>query len=295
MHPCSLISQALQHEGVPLPELPSNSINAVCAVTGQQTACLPRKDVLGKSFTNGDLLAVPGSEYVSVDVFYAWNYGYLTAPKPLTEPLEKKLLTQGVRHTPLNLWKAVEAQGFCTEASFRDGLGTWTEELETILNVTQKKITKKPERMSSWFCDGQTFQELDRIGVREMMFREELPSNWAAYATTSYKKHGSLLAKVNTGSHRFWLFEERQVDCSDMVQVRDWWKVLNGALRNGIGRTVLESLDCPPYLMRTVGLSTWMAFELWAKDKYLSALYAFLCYLLPSQEELKHEFPKSSV
>jgi len=74
-----------------------------------------------------------------------------------------------------------------------------------------------------------------------------------------------------------------------MGRVREWWDVLNVALRAGIGRTVLESLDCPPFVMAKVGLPVWLEFEAWARPKYLSALYAFLCYLLPSQEELKHE------
>lgn len=231
----NLISQALYKQGATLPELPCQPVLDVCTVSGEQMQCLPRKDVLGKSFTNANLLAAPQSDYVGVDVFYAWYYGY----------------------------KAAEG----------------------------KKRDKRPERMSSWFCDGETFQELSRIGVRDKVFSPTMPTMWAGYATTSYKKHGSLLAPVNTGDRRFWLFEERQVDCSDMATVAQWWGVLNVALRNGIGRSVMETLECPPFVMAKVGLSAWIDFEQWAMDKYQSALYAFLCYLLPSQEELKHETP----
>lgn len=288
MHPCQLISQALQKKGKTLPELPCEPVMAMCAVTGETCLCLPRKYVLGKAFTNGDLLASPDSQFVSVDVFYTWNYGYFTAPKPLDEKLEQKLLSQGIRSIILDLWKAVEAQKHQTEESFLEALGGKTEEVEMILAATRKKITKRPERMSSWFCDGETFTELNRIGVRHKVFQKETSKIWSAYATISYKKHGSLLATVNTGSQRFWLFEERIVNCSDMKQVNVWWEKLNTALYAGIGRMVLESLECPPYLMQKVGLLNWIDFEQWARPKYLSNLYAFLCYLLPSQEEMKN-------
>lgn len=233
MHPVTLISDALRKAGKHLPEYPCKPVIAICALTGQETLCLPRKEVLGKSFTNIDRLAVPESEYVSCDVYIAWNYGY----------------------------KSRE----------------------------EAKKNRTPERGASWFCDGETFQELTRQDVRTKVFQSEMPEKWTGYATTSYKKHGSLVAKVNTGKQRVWAFETRVVDCTDMQKVKGYWDILNIALRAGIGRSVMETLNCPPFLIGKVGLKTWIEFEAWAKDKYLSALYSFLCYLLPSQEELKNE------
>ena len=147
----------------------------------------------------------------------------------------------------------------------------------------------KPERMSSWFCDGETFTKLDRIGVREKVFQEDMPTQWAGYATTSYKKHGSIMAPVNVLNQRVWLFETRLVGLSDMDKVEDWWHNLNKILRAGFSRPVIESLECPPYVMRKQGMREWMDFEAWARPRFKSALYAFLCYLLPSQKELKDE------
>lgn len=49
----------------------------------------------------------------------------------------------------------------------------------------------------------------------------------------------------------------------------------------------MESLDAPPGVMKSIPVSLWMDFAQWAKDKYLSSLYRFLCYLLPSKDELK--------
>ena len=233
MTPCNLISQALRENKAKLPVLPYQPVEAICAVTGVTAPCLKRKDVLGKSFTNANLLNAPQSDYVSLDVYYSWFYGYRMS--------------------------------------------------------AEKKRDKRPEHMSSWFCSEDEFEELDRQGVREKVFIESMPNMWCGYATTSYKKHGSLLARVNTGKQRFWLFEERQVNCSNMGQVREWCNVLNVALRAGIGRSVMESLECPPFIIRNVGLKTWMEFQAWARNKYQTALYAFLCYLLPSQKELKDE------
>jgi len=202
-------------------------------LTGLECECFPRKDVLPHSFTNADILRAPASQYVSIDAYVAFNYGYRVDPA--------------------------------------------------------KKSDRKPERMSSWFCDGEQFIELNRQGVRERAMKENMPSTWAAYATTSYKKHGSLFTKTNTGKQRIWLFEMRLVDMTDMEKTQEWWKILNAALRDNIGRSILESLECPPFLLKKIGIKKWMEFERWAHDKYLSSLYSFLCYLLPSQEELKAE------
>lgn len=219
MHPINLISTAINnHED--RPELPCEPQEGICAITGQCCQCIPRKKLLGKSFTNIDLLARSDSEMVDIDAYYALKF--------------------------------------------------------------------KWERMNSWFCDGITFQRLNRIGVREKVFQEIMPLMWTAYATTSYKKHGSLKSKINTGNKRIWLFEMHLVDCTDMTKVLEWWQVLNMTLRAGIGRSVIESLVCPSYVIGKVGLSTWLDFEQWARPRYQSSLYAFLTYLLPSQEELKH-------
>lgn len=147
----------------------------------------------------------------------------------------------------------------------------------------------KWERMSSWICDGKTFSRLDRIGVRNAVLGT-LPKNpWCAYATVSYKKHGSLRTVINSGNQRVWLFENRLVDCTDINKVLDWWNRLNQALRQGFGRPVLETLDCPVFLIERIGLLPWIEFEQWAVSRKNSALYEFLCYLLPSQKELQEE------
>jgi hypothetical protein len=69
MHAVDLIASAIAPE--PLPCEPGEG---VCCVTGQVTACLPRKHLLGKSFTNLDLLAAPQSDMVGVAAYQALIY-----------------------------------------------------------------------------------------------------------------------------------------------------------------------------------------------------------------------------
>ena len=152
-----------------------------------------------------------------------------------------------------------------------------------------RALTHKWERMSSWLCDGETFERLDRQGVRARVIAGEYPARWAAYATTSYKKHGSLWTPVNAGRQRSWRFEGQTVDCSDHERLTAIWTRLNAELRAGISRPVLETLEPSPFTFAAVGIDHWMQFERWARPLFRGALYAFLCYLLPSAEELKAE------
>lgn len=201
--------------------LPEKQQMGICALTGKEALCVDRKELLGKSFTNGDSLIRPDSDKVSIEAFVVLKY--------------------------------------------------------------------KWERMSSWFCDGVAFDRLSRIQVREKVFMSSLPKTWIGYATTSYKKHGVLNTPVNSANSKVWLFETRRVDLSDNIKTMEYWEVLNTALRQGIGRSVMETLDINPAFISKIGINNWIKFEQWARPRYQSALYSFLCYLLPSQEELKGE------
>jgi hypothetical protein len=219
MHAISLISASLSESE--RAELPCEPVAGVCAVTGLAGPCVPRKHLLGKSFTNLDVLAAPSSGMVGVETYQALGY--------------------------------------------------------------------KWERMSSWICDGLTFRRLTRVEVRPLVLEGVAAERWAGYITTSYKKHGALWAKVNGPGRAVWRFEMRDVDCSDRARMAEVWSRLNEELRGGIGRSVLESLDCPPFLIGKVGVARWLAFEAWARPIWRSGLYQLMCYLLPSNEELAGE------
>jgi len=71
VHSVDLIAKAIAAEAEALPYA---ATEGVCCVTGQMTSCLPRRHLLGKSFTNLDLLAAPGSDMASVAAYRALTY-----------------------------------------------------------------------------------------------------------------------------------------------------------------------------------------------------------------------------
>lgn len=146
-----------------------------------------------------------------------------------------------------------------------------------------------PERQRSWYVDERELQILYRPDVREKVIAGTYGRSWSGYATTSNKKHGSLFTKVNSGCQVIWRFEMKNVDCSDHQQLMSIWTRLNLELRVGIVRPVLESLRCSSFLIGEIGIKRWLTFKEWAGPLYQGNLYQFLCYLLPSQQELKDE------
>jgi hypothetical protein len=218
MHSVDLIASALGAAAEPLPCEP---VEGVCCVTGSQGPCMGRKHLIGKSFTNLDLLAAPNSDLVGVPAYRALSY--------------------------------------------------------------------KWERMSSWFCDGVEFRKLTRQDVRALVLSGEYEGPWSGYATTSYKKHGVLRTPVNSSGKRVWLFEMVLADCSDHDRLLLIWERLNRELRSGFSRSVMESLEPNQFTLKEVGYSRWRDFERWARPMCRGPLYQFLCYLLPSMEELKDE------
>jgi len=221
MHVASLIASALSDKDKR--SLPCDPVEAVCAITGLQGLCVPRKKAIGANFTALDAFAGQNSDFVSVDVWWSLKY--------------------------------------------------------------------KWQRMSSWWTDGDEMYLLRRTDVRPLVLGG-VPTRqpWAGYVTTSYKKHGFLIARVNTGTRALWAFDDVLIDCSDRERVNAWYNHLNGFLRAGIGRPALLTPDTvSPYLIAKVGLAVYMDCMKWARGKMHSPLYQFLVYLLPSQEELKAE------
>lgn len=173
--------------------------------------------------------------------------------------------------------------------SDRVSVAAWCVMQHTVPHTDpDKKRDLSPLRQSHWLCDGETIEYLDRRGVRRHVLDGVSARTWAAYATTSYKKHGALLAPVNAGGRQVWLWETRLVDCSDRDAVADTWSRLRAAQTAGIPRPLIEHLDIAPGYMAKIGWRTWRDFEQWAHPRRNSPLYQFLTYLLPSQEELKN-------
>jgi hypothetical protein len=140
----------------------------------------------------------------------------------------------------------------------------------------------------SWWTDGRAFDVIDRPTARERILNgyDNDFRPWAAYITTTKKKHGAMRAVVNTAERGRWAFDEALIDCrSD--RVNRWYDRMRGAMQDGIGRMSISEADMPPALIRKIGLDVWMPFYRWAKPRRTSPLYALCVWLLPTQAELK--------
>lgn len=171
--------------------------------------------------------------------------------------------------------------------SARIGISAWRVLTNTEPNKDAAKRDSRPLQQSHWVCDGKKIEYLDRQAVRQKVLVGPDMDIWAGYVTTSYKKHGSLFAPVNSAGRQVWLWETRVVDCSDREQLAETWRRLRNAQDAGIHRPIIEALDISPGYISKVGWRVWHDFEKWARPRWLSPLYQFLTYLLPSKEELK--------
>lgn len=148
-------------------------------------------------------------------------------------------------------------------------------------------LTHAPERLSSWFCDGEAFQQLEKSIIRERVFdRSPAKKPWVGYVTTSFKKHGALHVPVNHGRSSRWRFETLTVDCTDKALVRSTFRRLLDVRKAGVPRGCIETMSFSPYAIGLLGAKKWLDFEQWARGVWRSGLYQFLTYLLPSQDEL---------
>ena len=178
---------------------------------------------------------------------------------------------------------------FRAPASGRVGIAAWRVLTYTVPHPDPaKKRDLCPLRQSHWLCDGLSVALMDRHRARVAVIDGVDVEHWAGYVTMSYKKHGALLAPVNSGGRQVWLWETRLVDCSDRSAVDLMWGRLRAAQDAGIPRPLIEKLDIAPVYMAKIGWRVWRDFETWARPRRLSPLYQFLTYLLPSIEDLRN-------
>lgn len=219
-----ILSAAMKIDGMAV-EIP-NTEPGICCVTGKHCDTIPRKDMLGASFTAQACFKAPQSDRIGIDAYIA-----------MQDPRERK-----------SSWMA-------TENGMR-----WLRE-------TVKK------------------------DVRSLVINGGWPEGWwALYVTTTWKKHGALVAPpCNGASHPMMAYNDETIDLADNSRVTGTYNKLYEAKTMGIGNTMLETLEFQPAAYKA-GLFTiqyWTKFIKWAKPIYLSPLYRLCLWMLPSADELK--------
>lgn len=147
-------------------------------------------------------------------------------------------------------------------------------------------LKHKWERMACWVATAKEFRVVKRAEIRTMVLEGCEVTPWAGWITTSYKKHGALLAPVNAAPRGVWAFDERLCDARDADIVAGLWARLRAFQDAGISRPMMESGECPPGLIGKIGLQTWSAFLDYIRPHKSGGLYTLIVYLLPSREEL---------
>lgn len=180
-----------------------------------------------------------------------------------------------------------EFEIFKVPESDRVGVDVWHAFRAGYFAAEGKQRKKKPEVMACWWTDGATWIETNKVKIRDLVFNGSGSRPWAGWVTTSYKKHGSTRAPVNRSEFGVWGFDESLVDCSDIDLVNEWHARLRQAQDAGINRTVIETLNIPVFVYNKIDQQEWLSFRAWAINKVEKSLYKFLCYLLPSHDELK--------
>jgi hypothetical protein len=151
---------------------------------------------------------------------------------------------------------------------------------------------------SSWFvwqteASNIYYKKLTRVEIRSVIFDFvdiKILNQWAIYASTTGKKHGSFFAPINTEKFPGIIgFDSETINCTNIDLVRERYYLLSCYLKAGISRSYLLNPDLPVWLINKLGVKTYNDFRDFVMDKYTSSLYKFLVYLLPSQQELKDE------
>jgi len=209
-----LVGRALVNMGVAEP-LPCESTEAVCCITGEHGMCIPRKLLIGESFTTQGVFKAPDSEFVGENAWYAFKH--------------------------------------------------------------------RPERAGNWYCNGVRFMPMDRKETRARLLggfvSQSLP--WAMYVTTSFKKHGSLVAPLNQPCAFAVGFETEIAACSpELVDV------FNSDLLYWQGSGIVRSDLQTGHIMATRQADTRAVchFDVNVQGRRHLPLYRMLAYLLPGKD-----------
>lgn len=117
MHTVELFTESIKEHHI---ELPCEPVKAVCAITGHETDCIPRKYVISDGFTNQTLLEAGDSPYMSVAAFQSLKFrpqrSSWVVVKNESETVFTPLKRAGVRDVLMNEFNGID---------FWDGKTIW--------------------------------------------------------------------------------------------------------------------------------------------------------------------------
>ena len=154
----------------------------------------------------------------------------------------------------------------------------------------------EPERKACWIATEKEIRlvrENIKATFREIILNEQYPEGWwAIFITTTWKKHGAIVAPACQGKRRpFVALDDEAIDVSRSDLLRGYFSRLCGAKKKGFSTQMLEDVVFNSASMKfgSFSIEEWLEFRDWANGKKCSPLYRLALYLLPSAEELKVE------
>ena len=154
----------------------------------------------------------------------------------------------------------------------------------------------EPERKACWIATEKEIRlvrENIKATFREIILNEQYPEGWwAIFITTTWKKHGAIVAPACQGKRRpFVALDDEAIDVSRADILRDYFSRLRAAKKKGFSMQMLADVafDAASMKFGSFTLDKWFEFRDWANGIKRSPLYRLALYLLPSAEELKAE------
>lgn len=138
------------------------------------------------------------------------------------------------------------------------------------------------ESLSSWIVSEDALVLLNRTEALSMILCPPTTKRWAAYITTSYKKHGCLVAPVNNQGSARVAFETEVVDIHGPTPANEIYSRLRYFMDAGIPRAALQGgpiddlAGGPPLI--------WIEFKRWSDPLAKSGLYRLVSHLLPGRK-----------
>jgi hypothetical protein len=196
-----LLATSIKSEWQELPEKPTRNI---CAVTGIKTSCLPRKFLLGASFTNYDLLRFPNSEWVSVDVYQAMKYKWQRMScwwcdgktfERITKPRIRQLFLKPI---DADFWCGYVTTSYKKHGVLRTPVNhcrqnVWLFEMELVDGSNYDKVNLWYDQMCEFYRKGISRSSFETLDIHPAFLRKVGVEPWLRFKSWATHKQPTSL------------------------------------------------------------------------------------------------------